>query len=222
MATTIKSGNSVMNWLYKKWWHHKLNGSPHQALFAAPHSTELVSLDCETTSLDPHRAELVTIAATKIIDNRIITSEPFYVRLRAPQSLDSGSVRIHRIRHQDLIDGMSEKDAILALLDFIGTRPLVGYHIRYDKTILDIACQKQLGFPLPNSLIEVSHIYHEKLERHLPNAYFDLSLDAICKHLDLPEQENKHDALQDAISAALVYVRLTYGDLPALTSAYLR
>ncbi|TOJ92402.1 DNA polymerase III subunit epsilon [Vibrio parahaemolyticus] len=196
-----------------------MKGSPYQSLFCAPHKTEFVSLDCETTSLDPNRAELVTIAATKIIDNRILTSQPFEVRLRAPQSLDSGSVKIHKIRHQDLADGISEKEALLKLLAFIGNRPLVGYHIRYDKKILDLACQRQLGFPLPNPLIEVSQIYHDKLERHLPNAYFDLSLDAICKHLELPIQD-KHDALQDAISAALVFVRLTKGDLPNLTAPY--
>ncbi|ELB2829780.1 3'-5' exonuclease [Vibrio alginolyticus] len=208
-----------MNWLQRKYWHYKLKGSPYQSLFCTPDKTEYVSLDCETTSLDPNRAELVTIAATKIIDNRIITSQPFEVRLRAPQSLDSGSVKIHRIRHQDLVDGISEKEALLELLEFIGNRPLVGYHIRYDKKILDLACLRQLGFPLPNPLIEVSQIYHDKLERHLPNAYFDLSLDAICKHLELPIQD-KHDALQDAISAALVFVRLTKGDLPNLTAPY--
>ncbi|HCZ9271555.1 TPA: 3'-5' exonuclease [Vibrio alginolyticus] len=208
-----------MNWLQRKYWHYKLKGSPYQSLFCTPDKTEYVSLDCETTSLDPNRAELVTIAATKIIDNRIITSQPFEVRLRAPQSLDSGSVKIHRIRHQDLVDGISEKEALLELLDFIGNRPLVGYHIRYDKKILDLACLRQLGFPLPNPLIEVSQIYHDNLERHLPNAYFDLSLDAICKHLELPIQD-KHDALQDAISAALVFVRLTKGDLPNLTAPY--
>ncbi|ALR92699.1 MULTISPECIES: 3'-5' exonuclease [Vibrio] len=208
-----------MNWLQRKYWYYKLKGSPYQSLFCTPDKTEYVSLDCETTSLDPNRAELVTIAATKIIDNRIITSQPFEVRLRAPQSLDSGSVKIHRIRHQDLVDGISEKEALLELLDFIGNRPLVGYHIRYDKKILDLACLRQLGFPLPNPLIEVSQIYHDKLERHLPNAYFDLSLDAICKHLELPIQD-KHDALQDAISAALVFVRLTKGDLPNLTAPY--
>ncbi|EGR0267051.1 3'-5' exonuclease [Vibrio alginolyticus] len=208
-----------MNWLQRKYWYYKLKGSPYQSLFCTPDKTEYVSLDCETTSLDPNRAELVTIAATKIIDNRIITSQPFEVRLRAPQSLDSGSVKIHRIRHQDLVDGISEKEALLELLDFIGNRPLVGYHIRYDKKILDLACLRQLGFPLPNPLIEVSQIYHDKLERHLPNAYFDLSLDAICKHLELPIQD-KHDALQDAISAALVFVRLTKGDLPNLTTPY--
>ncbi|MGR5237367.1 3'-5' exonuclease [Vibrio alfacsensis] len=208
-----------MNWLQRKYWYYRLKGSPYQSLFCSPYKGEFVSLDCETTSLDPNRAELVTIAATKIIDNRIITSRPFEVRLRAPQSLDSGSVKIHQIRHQDLADGISEKEALLKLLAFIGNRPLVGYHIRYDKKILDLACLRHLGFPLPNPLIEVSQIYHDKLERHLPNAYFDLSLDAICKHLELPIQD-KHDALQDAISAALVFVRLTKGDLPSLTAPY--
>ena len=208
-----------MNWLQRRYWHYKLKGSPFQSYFGSVVKGEFVSLDCETTSLDPKRAELVTIAATKIIDNRIITSQPFEVRLRAPQSLDSGSVRIHRMRHKDLEDGLDEKQALLKLLEFIGNRPVVGYHIRYDKKILDIACRKQLGFPLPNPLIEVSQIYHDKLEQHLPNAYFDLSLDAICKHLDLPQQ-NKHDALQDAISAALVFVRLTKGDLPSLSFPY--
>lgn len=135
-----------MNWLQRKYWHYKLKDSPYQSLFCTPDKTEYVSLDCETTSLDPNRAELVTIAATKIIDNRIITSQPFEVRLRAPQSLDSGSVKIHRIRHQDLVDGISEKEALLELLDFIGNRPLVGYHIRYDKKILDLACLRQIAF----------------------------------------------------------------------------
>ncbi|MGR5069875.1 MULTISPECIES: 3'-5' exonuclease [Vibrio] len=208
-----------MNWLQRKYWYYRLKGSPYRSLFCPPSKGEFVSLDCETTSLDPKRAELVTIAATKIIDNRIITSRPFEVRLRAPQSLDSGSVKIHQIRHQDLADGISENEALLKLLTFIGNRPLVGYHIRYDKKILDLACLRHLGFPLPNPLIEVSQIYHDKLERHLPNAYFDLSLDAICKHLDLPIQD-KHDALQDAIAAALVFVRLTKGDLPSLTVPY--
>ncbi|EWS70010.1 DNA polymerase III subunit epsilon [Vibrio vulnificus] len=208
-----------MNWFRRQYWYYRLKGSPYQSLFCAPNNKEYVSLDCETTSLDPNRAELVTIAATKIIDNRIITSKPFEVRLRAPQSLDSGSVKIHKIRHQDLVDGLSEKEALLKLIDFIGNRPLVGYHIRYDKKILDLACLRHLGFPLANPLVEVSQIYHDKLEKYLPNAYFDLSLDAICKHLDLPIQD-KHDALQDAIAAALVFVRLTRGDLPSLSFPY--
>lgn len=95
-----------MNWLQRKYWHYKLTGSPYQSLFCAPDSREFVSLDCETTSLDPKRAELVTIAATRIIDNRILTSQPFEaLAARAaiarlgfsenPQNSPSGSGRWH-------------------------------------------------------------------------------------------------------------------------------
>ena len=209
-----------MNLLLRHWYRHRFKHTAYAHLFDKPASDEVVSLDCETTSLDPNQAELVTIAATKIIGNRIITSNPFEVRLRAPQSLDCNSIKIHRIRHQDLKHGIEEKQALIELLNFIGNRPLVGYHIRYDKKILDRACLKQLGFPLPNRLVEVSQLYQDKLERQLPNAYFDLSMDAICRQLDLPIPVNKHDALQDAISAALIFVRLKHGDLPRFNSSY--
>ncbi len=62
-----------MNWLLRHYWHYKLKNSPYQYLFSGVEQNEFVSLDCETTSLDPNRAELVTIAATKIIDNRIVS-----------------------------------------------------------------------------------------------------------------------------------------------------
>ncbi|MFA0088529.1 3'-5' exonuclease [Vibrio sp. 10N.261.51.F12] len=205
-----------MNPITRFWWQRKLKGSPYAALFARPSIDECVSLDCETTSLDPNVAEIVTIAATKIIDNRVITSAPFEVHLRAPQSLDEASIKIHHITHHDLKHGISEQHAIRSLIDFIGNRPLVGYHIRYDKKILDRVTKKHLGFPLPNTLIEVSQLYNDKLLRMLPNGYFDLSLEAICRHLQIPAY-NKHDALNDAKAAALVYLKLTRGTMPPFT-----
>ncbi|WP_086981753.1 3'-5' exonuclease [Vibrio aphrogenes] len=208
-----------MNSLQRLWWFYRLKHSPYQPLFAAIPKGEFVSLDCETTSLNPQQAELVTVAATKIINNKIMTSQPFHLKFQAPQSLSSQSIKIHQLRHHDLAEGYSEQEGLSKLLDFIGNRPLVGYHIRYDKTILDRAYKKHFGFPLPNPLIEVSHLYHAQLERQLPNAYCDLSLEAICRHLELPLQD-RHDALQDAITAALIYVRLTYGPLPNPSLAY--
>ena len=208
----------MMNLLRRYWYQRKLKDNPYGQLFNRYKGDELVSLDCETTSLDPHSAELVTIAATVIKDNRILTSKSIHLTLRAPISLDANSIAIHRIRHQDLRAGLDEKEALTTLLNFIGNRPLVGYHIRYDKTILDRYYQRLFGFALPNKLVEVSHLYHDRLERLLPNAYYDLSLEAISRHLDLPVPE-RHDALEDTITAALIYVRLKHGDIPMLRSA---
>ncbi|USH02292.1 3'-5' exonuclease [Grimontia kaedaensis] len=201
-----------MNLVERLWLRYKWRHSEYAPLFSSPSDEELVSLDCETTSLDPHKAELVTIAATKIRGNKIVTSEPFTISLRAPNSLSAQSVKIHGIRHQDLSDGVSEKEAMLKLIEFIGNRPIVGYYIQYDKAILDRYSKKHLGFKLPNRTIEVSDIYRRKLEHILPNAYYDLSMEAIGHHLDLP-LSGRHDALDDAISAALIYVRLKYGDV---------
>ncbi|GLT19008.1 3'-5' exonuclease [Vibrio zhanjiangensis] len=206
-----------MNWLQRYYWYVKLKHSPYRSLFTRHQEKGYVAIDCETTGLNPNTAELVTIAATKIIGNKIITSQPFHVKLKAPKSLSEKSIRVHQIRHQDLKYGLDEKEAIIQLIEFIGNQSLVGYHVRYDKKILDIACKRHLGFPLPNPIIEVSQVYYDMLVKHLPNAYFDLSLEAICHHLGLPIC-NKHDALQDAISAALVFVRLKNGSLPSLDS----
>jgi DNA polymerase-3 subunit epsilon len=202
-----------MNWLTRIWWKHKFKESPYAHLFEPHRGEEYVALDCETTSLDPLHAELVSIAATKIVGNRVLTSQPFEIKLLPPDSLAEDSVKVHQIRHQDLVQGATEEEALDALISFIGNRPIVGYHIRYDKKILDLACIKHKGFPLPNRIIEVADIYHDKLEQQLPNGYFDLSMDAICRHLDIPIT-NKHNALADAIVAALIYVRLTHGSFP--------
>lgn len=209
-----------MNPLTRRYWHWKLGQHKFQHLFTAPRCEEYVSIDCETTSLDPKRAELVTIAATKIVKNRVLVSQSIHLKLKAPSSLSEHSVKVHQIRHQDLGDGIEEKKALEQLLEFIDNRPIVGYHIRYDRQILSQACKKHLGFPLPNPVIEVSQVYQQKLEKHLQNAYFDLSLEAICRHLDLPIYE-QHDALQDAITAALIFVRLKKGDLPDLNLPHL-
>ncbi|MDD1795803.1 3'-5' exonuclease [Enterovibrio makurazakiensis] len=202
-----------MNVLSRYWHQYKWRNTLYAPLFETPTDHELVALDCETTSLDPHKAELVTIAATKIRNNTVITSEPLTLTLRAPSSLNAQSVKIHGIRHQDLNDGLTEKDAMQQLIDFIENRPIVGYYIHYDKAILDRYAKRLLGFKLPNATIEVSDIYRKKLEHVLPNADYDLSMEAIGHNLDLP-LSGRHDALQDAVSAALIYVRLKYGDVP--------
>ncbi len=207
-----------MNIFQRLWYQRQHKKTEHAPLFQRYQGDELVSLDCETTSLDPNRAELVTIAATKIKANQILTSQSLSITLRAPGSLDGNSVAIHRLRHQDLHHGEEIIDALKQLLDFIGNRPIVGYHIQYDKQILDRYFQRYFHFPLPNRIVEVSYLYQQRLERMLPNAYCDLSLDSMSKQLNLPLPE-RHDAMQDAIAAALIYVRLKHGGMPSITSS---
>lgn len=192
------------------WYGRAFRTGEFAPLFATPPEDERIALDFETTSLDPEQAEIVSIGAVRIQGNRLLTGEALAIRVQPPASLTSQSVVIHGLRHQDLQQGMTLEAALRLLLHFIGPRELVGYHIAYDLRILNLACQKLWGLTLPQRGIEVSQLYHDHLYRRYPDAAIDLHLNAICSHLELPSLP-AHDALADATTAALIYLRLTCG-----------
>lgn len=194
----------------RRWLGRAFREGEFAPLFAPPPGDERIALDFETTSLDPERAEIVSIGAVRIQGNRLLTGEALTLKVQPPASLSAQSVVIHGLRHQDLQQGLTLEAALRLLLDFIGPRELVGYHITYDLRILNLACQRQWGLTLPQRGIEVSRLYHDNLYRRYPDAAIDLHLAAICQHLALPPLP-VHDALSDAITAALIYLRLTQG-----------
>ncbi|MCS3455745.1 DNA polymerase-3 subunit epsilon [Aeromonas sp. BIGb0405] len=194
----------------RRWIGRAFRHGEFAPLFATPPKEEWVALDLETTSLDPAQAEIVAIGAVRIQGNRLLTGEALSLRVQAPASLSEQSVAIHGLRHQDLQQGMALEAALRQLLAFIGPRELVGYHIAYDLRILNLACQKQWGLQLPQRGIEVSRLYHDHLYRRYPGAVINLHLAAISSHLGLPALP-AHDALADAITAALIFLRLRLG-----------
>lgn len=169
-----------------------------------------MALDFETTSLDPAKADIVSIGAVRIQGNQVLTGEALSIRVQPPASLSAQSVVIHGLRHQDLQQGMTLEAALRLLLAFIGPRELVGYHIAYDLHILNLACQRLWGLTLPQHGLEVSRLYHDRLYRRYPDAVIDLHLAAICQHLGLPALP-LHDALSDATAAALIFLHLHQG-----------
>ncbi|MCV3276649.1 3'-5' exonuclease [Aeromonas hydrophila] len=200
----------MLSRLRRHWYSRRVKDPAFAPLYADPPADEWVALDFETTSLDPDQAEIVAIGAVRIQGNRVLTGEALSIRVQAPASLNEHSVVIHGLRHQDLQQGMTLEAALRLLLDFIGPRELVGYHIAYDLRILNLACQRYWGLTLAQRGIEVSRLYHDHLYRRYPDAAIDLHLAVISSHIGLPALP-AHDALSDAITAALIFLRLTRG-----------
>ena len=92
------------------------------------HGDEVISLDRETTGLDPNTDDLLTVAAVKIRDGKIMTSEKLDLRLPPSPKQAADSIRIHGIRKVDLEDCIPFSEALPKLLNFIGNRPLLGLH----------------------------------------------------------------------------------------------
>ncbi|MEO8279963.1 MAG: 3'-5' exonuclease [Ideonella sp.] len=197
--------------MHRRWWLAHL-ADPHFAfLVDPPPPGEWVALDCETTGLDVHRDQIISIGAVRIVGNRLLTSQRLQLLVRPECKLNADSVRVHRLRESDVAQGMEPAHAMRQLLEFVGSRPLVGYYLEFDVAMLNREIGPLLGVRLPQPKIEVSAMYYDFKNRQLPapqrGGTIDLRFTTMMDDLALPQRE-AHDALNDAVMAGLAFVKL--------------
>ncbi|GHA67679.1 3'-5' exonuclease [Formosimonas limnophila] len=191
----------------RKSWAQRQLADPQYAYLFDEQTDELVSFDCETTSLNVKEAEILSIGAVKIRGNRVLTSESFYVVVKPEGVMQSANVKVHGLRPRDVSQGIPVQEAIKQLLAFIGGRPLVGYYLAYDVALVNKFLKPMLGIKLPNRTIEVSSIYYDQEIKNHPNGHVDLRMASMIQTLNFPDLP-RHDALNDAINVALMYLTL--------------
>jgi len=201
-------------WLHalrRAWMLYHLADAHFGFLYDPAPDGEWVTLDCETTGLDVHRDQIVSVAAVRIVGNRLLTSQRLELLVRPERALKAESVRVHRLRTQDVAQGIEPAQAMRQLLDFIGSRPLVGYYLEFDVAMLNREIWPMLGVRLPQPKIEVSAMYYDFKNRQLPahrrGGTIDLRFATMMNDLGLPLRE-AHDALNDAVMAGLAFVKL--------------
>lgn len=199
--------------LKREWLLYHLGDPAYRFMFDAPPENEWVSLDCETTGLNVGKDEIISIGAVRIVGNRIMTSERLELLVRPQRGVSADSVKIHRLRERDVAQGLPIEEAMKQLMHFIGSRPLVGYYLEFDVAMLHKAIWPILGQGLPQPKIEVSSLYYDYKFRQLPayqqqgNVNIDLRFATLMNDLKLPVRE-AHDALNDAVMAALAFIKL--------------
>lgn len=199
--------------LKKGWLLYHLADDNFRFMFEPAPADEWVSVDCETTGLDRRRDEIVSIGAVRIVGSRVLTSERLELLVRPEKrQVSAEAVKVHRLREQDVAQGIAPEAAMAQLMRFIGSRPLVGYYLEFDVAMLNRVVWPMLGLRLPQPKIEVSALYYEWKNRQLPphergNRNVDLSFATMMADLELPMRE-AHDAMNDAVMAALAFTKL--------------
>lgn len=185
----------------------KLNDDKYLFLFDDAKKDEYVCLDCETTGLNPKKDEILSIGAVHIKDNKILMRKTFNIFVKPSQNVNAEAIKIHQIRPIDLQNAVDPKIAILDLLEFIGSRPIVGYYIKFDIAMISKYTKKYIGIKLPNESIEVSSMYYRTRKKTSEYEFIDLKFDTIMKELNIPTL-GKHDALNDAIMTSMIFLKL--------------
>lgn len=199
--------------LVREWMLYHLGDQRMRYLYDAPPPDEWVSVDCETTGLNPAKDDIISIGAVRIVGNRVMTSQKLQLLVKPTKAISAEAVKVHGLREQDVAGGLDIDDAMRQLLEFIGGRPLVGYYLEFDVALINRAIFPMLGVRLPQPKVEISAMYYEWKLRQLPpyqhGATIDLRLATLMKDLALPTR-HAHDAVNDAIMAALAFIKLRH------------
>ena len=212
---TLLSPSRWWRSLKREWLIYHLGDPAFRFMFDAPPDNEWVALDCETTGLNVRSDEIISIAAVRIVGQRIMTSERLELLVRPERGVSAESVRIHRLRERDVAQCLPIDEALKRLMHFIGSRPLVGYYLEFDVAMLNRALFPMLGQGLPQPKIEVSGLYYDYKFSQLSayqqqaNATIDLRFATLMNDLGLPLRD-AHDALNDAVMAGLAFIKLRH------------
>jgi DNA polymerase-3 subunit epsilon len=195
----------------------RLHDLEYAYLFEPYEGDEVVVLDTETTGLDPKKDAILSIGAVIVRGEKILMSQSFERFVQPDSTISEASIKIHHIRTCDLEGAEEPEPVIRDLLMFIRNRPIVGYYIGFDQAILSRYVRDLIGAALPNPLIELSSMYYRRYRKGSSYEFVDLKFDTIMEALALP-QLGKHDALNDALMSALMYLKLK--TMPEYKGAY--
>jgi DNA polymerase-3 subunit epsilon len=168
-------------------------------------------VDTELTSLDKRSNRLLSIGAIAMDGPRIRISEQFYRVVNPGVHVPAESVLIHKLRPNDVEQGVAPEQALAELREFIEGRVLVGHFVQIDMTAL----RKELGdqqHELSNPVVDTAKAhrwilqnspYREDLEQQMA----DISLAALAKIYEIDFHE-AHHALEDAFVTARLWQKL--------------
>ncbi len=193
-------------------------------------SYEFVVFDSELTGLNPKRDEIVSMGAVRIRDFRIVVSETYHQFVKPAKPLPKDSTLIHRITPEQIESAPKIEQVLKDFIEFCDGALIVGHYIDLDMAFINKVCSKQLGAPLGNPCIDTLRLAQVYREEKWGNYYdqFDykvsFNLADLTKEYGLPEFP-QHDALQDALQTAYLFLFLTkklkQGGITTLKDLYL-
>lgn len=161
-----------------------------------------VVFDCETTGLNPDKDKILSIGAIKIENDEIIIKKTFDFYL-LQEFFNKEAVAIHGLRKQENYQ-VSEQEAILEFLKYIGNTTLVGHHINFDIEMINMALKRLEAGKLKNESMDTNAMY--KKLKYLQEDQ-NSSLDELAKIYKI-RSHDRHTAVGDSYITALLFLKL--------------
>lgn len=154
-----------------------------------------ISIDLETTGLNPKVDKIIEIGAVKVLDGTV--RETFSAFVNPGRKLEERVVELTGINDSMLKDAPGLEEVLPGLLLFLEELPLLGHRILFDYSFLKKgAVNQKLTFEKNGiDTLKIARRYLPELEHK--------TLTYLCDHFDIPH--NVHRALGDAIATHQLY-----------------
>lgn len=170
------------------------------------HEVVIVSMDFETTGLDPVNDKILSVGHVTLHDSRVNLSTARHHILFADDSIPEESAVIHRITDDVAADGRLHKDVVEELLDHLKGKVLLAHHAAIERGFLQAACQRIYGdtpiFPIIDTLQLARQWFDRRGMQFSPG---ELRLYALREQYHLPRYP-AHNALSDAVATAELFL----------------
>ena len=163
--------------------------------------SEIVSLDIETTGLDPASAEVLSIGWVLVQNNRVDLGSARRCIVQ-PDTAVGDSATVHGLTDTVCADGQPLGTVLDQVIEALAGRCLLVHHAGLDKRMLDRICLERYGTPLAVPVIDTLALeLRRRRRRSQPSERDSLRLPALRKQYRLPYYAG-HDCLADAIATA--------------------
>ena len=164
--------------------------------------------DTETTGLNPDLGdEIISIAAVRIVNNRIVYQDIFEELIDPKRDIPIESYKIHGINYEMVAGKKNITEVLPIFRQFVSDTVLLGHNIAFDMKMLKVK-EKSTGIQFFNPVLDtllMSAVLHPIHEQH--------DMENIARRLGV-NIIGRHTALGDAIATAEIFLKL----LPILNS----
>lgn len=157
-----------------------------------------ISIDLETTGLNPRLDRIIEVGAVKIEKGRV--TDTFSTFVNPGRKLEERITELTGIRDEDLSDAPYIEEILPGLFSFLEELPFLGHSILFDFSFLKkAAVDRRIPFE-KNAVdtLKIARKYLAELEHR--------SLDYLCGYYGIPHQA--HRALEDARATHILYGKL--------------
>lgn len=199
------------SWLKaRRWWSSRRQvPAPFDELLARPipdpsrllADTELVSLDIETTGLDPASADMLSVGWV-IVRNGKVDLETAVSHIVRSSSGVGASASVHGLTDTVVGAGLDWGVVLDKIVGVLTGRVLVVHHAGLDHALLDRMCVQRYGSRLLVPVVDTLAIEHRRQQqKHHLEENASLRLSDLRDAYGLPRY-SAHDCLVDAIATA--------------------